>query len=325
MKQAIKTRHEAPLAPELVDELLSFWKKIFGFDPDLTREVWLGSETQNHRLQVYLARHKERCVGSTVTITPHAFPGLGAVAQVATLPSSRDQGIASQLCRQAVSDFRKNNGRALFLGTDNPKAARIYYRLGWKNIAGTNAMVNASNNETLKTFMDDYFCWPNDFSIITTDPSVRIPMIPLLYAPHDWQVLDANVRIYSVRYHVQKSCVGLYHRYHHCTHGGHGQWFSAVTDDGRVVGFSTAKINTSGLCNIDGFTHQRFPDCWAPLIQTAIHWGEMQNTSGFTAILSVEDDDKRGLFESLGFGRQKAGEPLAFGGRYVPSLQLHRD
>tara|TARA_Y100000588_G_scaffold191440_1_gene205406 strand:- start:2002 stop:2406 length:405 start_codon:yes stop_codon:yes gene_type:complete len=90
MKQTIKTRHEAPLAPELVDELLSFWKKIFGFDPDLTQEVWLGSETQYHRLQLYLARHKGRCVGSTVTITPHAFPGLGAVAQVATRESRRN-------------------------------------------------------------------------------------------------------------------------------------------------------------------------------------------------------------------------------------------
>ncbi len=157
MKQTIKTRHEAPLASELVDELLSFWKKIFGFDPDLTREVWLGSETQYHRLQVYLARHKGRCVGSTVTITPHAFPSLGAVAQVATLPSSRDQKIASQLCRQAVLDFRKNNGRALFLGTDNPKAARIYYRLSWQNIAGTNAMVNVSSSEPPKTFMADFF------------------------------------------------------------------------------------------------------------------------------------------------------------------------
>lgn len=325
MKQTIETQHEVPIAPELADDLLSFWKTIFGCDPDLPRQVWLGHETQYHRLRVYLARRKGRCVGSAATMASHALPWLGGVAEVATLPSSRGQGLASRLCQQIVSDFRKRNGRALFLGTDNPNAARIYYRLGWRKLAGTNVMVNVSNGESPEIFMADYFRPPNDYSIIPTDPSVRIPMIPLLHTPHDWQVLDANTRIYSIRYHVQQSCIGLYQRYRQYVHGDRGQWFSAVTEDGRVVGLSTAQFNELGFCNVDGFTHQLFSKCWEPLIQTAMRWGQMHNTSVFTVTLSAEDEDKRRLFESLGFGREQPAEALEFGGRRVPSLRLYRD
>jgi hypothetical protein len=213
----------------------------------------------------------------------------------------------------------------LFLGTINPAAARVYHRLGWRKLAGADVMVNVINGESPETCLVDYFRPPGSVSILPANPSVRIAMIPLLHTPHDWQILDANVALYSTRYQVQSSCMGLYKRYGHCTATDHGQWFSAWTDDGRLVGLSTVRLNAPGCCNVDGFTHQRFSDCWEPLLQAAMTWGEMQNTSVVTARLSVEDEAKRRLFESMGFGKAKAAEPFELGGRSIPSLQLQRD
>jgi ribosomal protein S18 acetylase RimI-like enzyme len=318
-------QYEVPLAPELVDGLSCFWEAIFGGDPDLPREVWLGNETEHHRLRVYLTRHDGDCIGSCATMTSHGLQGLGGLAEVATLPASRGQGIASRLCQQAISDFRAGDGRALFLGTINPAAARVYHRLGWRKLAGAEVMVNVINGESPETFLVDYFRPPGSVSILPADPSTRIPMIPLLHTPHDWQVLDANANLFSTRYHVQQSCMGLYKRYGHCIDRDRGQWFSAWTDDGRLVGLSTVQLTTSGCCNVDGFTHQRFSDCWEPLLQAAMDWGQMQNASIFTARLSVEDEDKRTRFESMGFGKSKPAEPFELGGRSVPSLQLQRD
>jgi len=50
--------------------------------------------------------------------------------------------------------------------------------------------------------------------------------------------------------------------------------FRMITDDGRVVGLSTACLHDSSRCHVDGCAQQRFMDCWNDLIQAAIDWGE---------------------------------------------------
>ena len=42
-------RHEAPLNPALVDELMEFWAPIFVEGIDLTREALLGGESPDAR------------------------------------------------------------------------------------------------------------------------------------------------------------------------------------------------------------------------------------------------------------------------------------
>ena len=52
-------------------------------------------------------------------------------------------------------------------------------------------------------------------------------MIPLLISPHDWQVLDANTAMFSTRYSLQPSCMGLYRRYSAVAGDGPGRRGSA--------------------------------------------------------------------------------------------------
>ena len=170
---------------------------------------------------------------------------LGGLGEVGTSPAARRTGIATALTQQALDDFRDRGGQALFLGTVNPAAARIYHRLGWRKLAGARLMVNVLNGDSPEEFLVDYFRGSRreTLSVRAPSPADRAPMIPLLAAPHDWQVLDFNVGVMSTRYAVLDSCLGLYRRYAAIAGDGRGAWFCAGTDRGNVVGLSTARLD----------------------------------------------------------------------------------
>jgi GNAT superfamily N-acetyltransferase len=314
-----------PITPELTEELYDFWGEIFGPpSPDLPPRVLLGHEQEHNRNILYLTRRGGSLAGTCLTTIPKGVPRLAGFGEVATGPRLRGSGIATDLCGQAVDEFRGSGGQAFFLGTGSPVAARIYHRLGWRKLAGANVMANISSGDSPESFFTDYFRDPGTSTIRAASDADRVPMIPLLVSPHDWQVLDANTGMYSTRYRVQHSCMGLYPKYFAITEDGRGTWFSAVTEDGRVVGLATARLDAGRGCQVDGFTHKYHQTAWEPLIQSAIDWGASSGASSWWAAVSAEDEEKQALFESLGFRRSGAGEEFSLEGRTVASVRLER-
>ena len=59
-------------------------------------------------------------------------------------------------------------------------------------------------------------------------------------------------------------------------------------------------------------------------MQAAIDWGADRGAAEGHGTLSVEDEDKRSLFESLGFKVAGEGEAFMLGERQVPSVLLKR-
>ena len=147
-------------------------------------------------------------------------------------------------------------------------------------------------------------------------------MIPLLVSPQDWQMLDSNTETLSTRYAVQDPCLGLYSRYSALAADGRGAWFCASTSLGQVVGLSTARLYGDGGCQVDGFTHRNRLESWKALIRAASDWGAGRNASPIWATVSVEGDEKRSLFESVGFRNAGRGEPFDLGGRQVAGLRF---
>ena len=47
--------------------------------------------------------------------------------------------------------------------------------------------------------------------------------------------------------------MGLCRKYYYLVKREDAEWFAAKTDDGRLVGISTAWIDTDGVCHVDGF------------------------------------------------------------------------
>ena len=320
-----RARFDAPIPVPLAGELQQFWGDIFGFSaehpPDVAPEVFLGTEVEHNRLTVYLERRGATLAGTCTLTVSKEIPILGGFGEVATQPALRRSGVASRLCGRAVEEFRAAGGRALFLGTNSPAASRVYHRLGWRKLAGADVMANISSRDTPEAFLVDYFRAPGEAAVVPATPAVRIPMIPLLHAPHDWQVLDANAGMYSTRYCVQYSCMGLYRRYLAAVSGGAGDWFCARTADGRVVGLATV-CGSGAACRVDGFTHPYFAAVWPDLMAAAMQRAAERGAGECHAGVCVEDEEKRSLFEGLGFREAGAAADLDLDGRTVGAVRM---
>ena len=303
---------------------MDLWLPIFEDGIDLTREALLGEEVPHSTITVYTRRIAGKLAGACLVASSPALPDLGGLGEVATTSDARRTGIATALTQQALGDFEEHGGRALFLGTVNPAAARIYHRLGWRKLAGANLMVNVIGGESPEEFIVDYFqqVRGETVSVRAPSPADRAPMIPLLIAPHDWQVLDSNTGMMSTRYAVQDSCLGLYRRYAAIANDERGAWFCAATNKGHVLGLSTARLDGKGGCRLDGFTHSYHAHAWQALIQAAVRWGAESGATHVYADVSVEDEDKRLMFESAGLTDTGTGEPFDLSDRQVGTRRL---
>ena len=314
-------RFEAPLEAQLVDELFDFWLPIFGLPNDLNPETLLGMENPQSLISAYVRRLGDGLAGTCLVIRPKHLPHLGGFSEVATSPDARRTGIASALSRQARDDFGERGGEALFLGTVNPGAARIYFRLGWRKLAGANVMVNVLNGGSPEEYLLSFFRDLGPAEVSVASPGDRVPMIPVLLSPHDWQVLDLNVDMLSTRYAVQNSCLGLYRRYSEMASDGRGAWFCARTSRGQVVGLSSALLHPDGGCSVDGFAHLNHLGSWNALIRCTIDWAADKGASPVWTSVSIEDEEKLALFESMGFRNTGEGKPFDLGDRQVRTLR----
>ena len=113
--------------------------------------------------------------------------------------------------------------------------------------------------------------------------------------------------------------MALYRSYEDVSADGRGSWFAAVTDDGKVAGISTARLEDSGGCRVDGFAYRGHMNAWAGLMDAVVRWAEMDGSGPVTAAVSVEDEEKRTLFEGLGFASAGRGMPFNLDGREVAS------
>ena len=317
-------RVEAPIPTALAGELRALWDDIFEYSdehpPDVPPEAYLGSETDHNRLRVYLERWAETLAGTCALTVSKRMPRLGGFGEVATRPELRGSGIATRLCGRAVEEFRAAGGQALFLGTTSPAARRIYHRLGWRKLAGAEVMANIRGRDTPEAFLVDYFREPGEVTVVPATPAVRVPMIPLLHAPHNWQVLDANAGMYSTRYCVQYSCMGIYRRYLAAL-GGAGEWFCARTADGRVVGLATVRC-AGAACQVDGFAHPYFAAAWPDLMAAATARAAARGADECRAVVCVEDEEKRSLFAGLGFRAAGADADFLLDGRAVGAVRI---
>lgn len=318
------TRIEPPFPEDLIEELLDFWEAIFEIPCDGYRSILNGLERDNNHDIFYLIRKGKELGGTSHLTISKADPRLGGLGEVATPPEFRRQGIATALCAQTLDDFCRLKGQAFFLGTVNPEAARVYHRLGWRKLAGANVMAFIANGDSPEAFLVDYFREDGTAQVLPATPTERIPMIPLLLSPHDWKVLDANVSMFSTRYAVQNSCMGLYPRYEALAQEGRGVWFALRTEQGHVVGLSSVRLDELGHAQVDGFAHQSHGEAWEDLIGATLRWVADRGASLCYTVVSAEDEDKRARFESLGFQEAGAGDAFTIGNRQVPSSRLEK-
>lgn len=322
-------RIEVPVSDELRGELVGFWDGVLGPITDISNRGFFEQELEDNRNVLYMEKRDGRVAGACMITTNRSGRKLGAFGHVATDPGFRRSGIATAVCGQAVEEFRADGGEAVFLGTHSPgsgngNAARVYHRLGWRFMAGSEVMANVSNGDSPEEYLVDYFGEGGPITVREASAADRVLITPLIVAPHDWQVLDSNAlgNIYSTRYITQGMCNGLYRQYEEVRDGGRGNWFAARTDDGRVVGLATARLTEDDACRVDGFAHRRHTGAWPDLVGAATDWAQRRGAQDCFAMVCVEDEEKQAAFEELGFGKKETSATFSIGERTVGAVRM---
>jgi GNAT superfamily N-acetyltransferase len=288
---------ESGLNDNLISQLLEIWQNIFQADYGSFRSVLSGNEYTHNRDILYMAINKGKIISTCHLTMSLSNPDLGGLGEVLTLPSFRGMGLANDLCKLALEDFKSAGGKALFLGTSNPVAAQIYSKLGWQMIPGSDVMVHLTDWHSPGEFFASYF---KESSKIGTKPgtaSERIPIIPLIIYPHSWQVLDANPGIFSTRYVLQHSCMGLYPRYASLRNDRNGEWVAARNDMNQVVGLASLRLDKTKRCQVDGFMHPLYSSGWKFLINKILSEAIQRGAKICSAIVSAGDEEKLSFSE----------------------------
>lgn len=292
------TRVETPLDNDLIDELICFWEEIFGYN--YNRRILEGDEVRYNRNLIYIARDKTKIVGTCNLTLPCHATTVGGLGEVATSSEYRARGIASTLCKNALADFSSLGGHALFLGTENPKAEKVYGRLGWQRINGSQVWVNLIGCGSVDDFYEDYFKADSSIRIVEGSASQRIPLIPLIVFPHRLKMLDSNTCMFSTTHTIQKSCMRLYPYYRNHEENPNSIWLCAVNEADSLVGLSTI-VKKEGNYIVDGFAHPSYWHMLPALITEPCSLVEQNNKEKIRAFATKEDTDKLSVFMQLGF------------------------
>ncbi len=321
------TRFESPIEDQaLAKEVYALWIKVpeqIGQGSDLSWYVEFLSDRDRpeDRKLLYVARVQGQLVGTSVLWISRRDPKLAEFGLPATAPEFRGRGIGRVLFEQPVLDFREMGGEAIVMGGGNQEADRLYARVGYSKLVGSNALVQAMSGESPEAYFTDYFRGLGPATIHPGAAADRTPSVPLVHTPHDWQVMDCNSRIYTTRYFVRRSFAGQCGAYVDMLEQLDSTFFAARAGERqKVVGLSSAKFEVVGVCSVDGFTHPYYLKDWTGLILAAMNWARQRNAREFVATVSREDEQKQKLFKELGFEITGRGEDFFLDGVWLRAL-----
>ncbi len=294
---------EVPVSTQNKKDLLDFWASIFGegylSDQNIS-PVLSGKEKAFNRDFVFIARIGKKIV-STVHLTTSKFDKrIGGIGEVATHQNYRGRGFARILCEMAIDAFEKMDGAWLFLGTSNPAAARLYHSLGWHYITGSRVMFRDSHGKNPEVFFKEYFehIRKHNVGIVRGDMRFRLQVIPITIIPYDGPVLDLNAGLFSTRWFMQRSCMGLYPRYEKIDDGG--AWFVALSGK-FIAGIASVKFHEGNIGQIDGFcSSETGEDVLSDLYNTAIRYALKNRVREIHTVSDILDVKKMRFLSKLG-------------------------
>ena len=299
------SRYNIPLADgEQTREVLTLLSEVFGAEEAQVEKPTLTGEEGEHNLDIlYTAREGGELLGTVHVTIPRTMGSIGVISGVCTAFSARRRGIGQALLERCVSDFDAAGGEAMFLGTGNHVAAKLYASFGFSFLPGSNVMARVNGGDHAD-FAERYFSEASGkLEIVEGSPAFRCLLVPLVLRRGGGLILDCNAELFSSMYVTQRSCAGLYPRYAGISAKG-GLFAGAVSPAGALCAIASILPMQDGM-RMDFFAHPDAEHCLPSLVE----WCEAHSADYAPAYALASDEDaaKRRLLESLGYreaGRQ---------------------
>ena len=78
-----------------------------------------------------------------------------------------------------------------------------------------------------------------------------------------------------------------------------GEWFTLLSEDGKVLGISSAAHKGDKKYQVDGFCNPKYEDFFAQLIQNAVKLCVSREANEINFNVSKEDTDKENLMRDM--------------------------
>ena len=263
------------------------------------REALMAGELAETSLDRFVVGELQgEYVGSMTYATPRQCSEVAVLGMVQTRPDQRRKGIATQLLRQTIADFRALGGMAMYLCTTNPNAYALYYKQGFRPLIGDGMRYLAPGCED---FDRAYFVHDGPAAIRPGTWGDLAPVSSLYNQPQpDWFIKDYPRRVFrDIRYE------GHYRRVWLPTQERQGTALVLENRRQRVVGIASTVA-------VDSYVeqHTHVVDCWAcpaylsqlpELLSAVVEQARGVGAEALQAYLAESDRTKQHVFQAAGF------------------------
>lgn len=239
-------------------------------------------------------------VATAWTMTPRDEPRLATMGEVYTDPAWRGRGLAPAVCGALLDRFDAAGGEAMFLGTGNPSAARIYRSLGFAPYP--RGLMRRDSAGAAAAFDSKWFA-PSAVSLRPVNWG-DTPRLVMLYAtPNPWLSVCWMQGLYAAPHVINDRCNSLVKHTWQATRPG--AWPAMVNAEGAVVGSGPMEPlgNEKAVlgANVDVFVHPTFHGEADTLIDAMLAEARTLGWRWLRAELGSDDAAKRALLEAFGF------------------------
>lgn len=274
-------------APFDAEQMLCRLEEIFGIEERLLETPQLTGLEENENTDiVLLAKEKGVLVGAIHGTIPQKAPQIAGLSAMFTTPEARGTGLGRKLFGKMVETLENMGVKAMFLGTSNPVAEKLYASFGFRYLFGSGVMARFAEGGAVDFCKACFNAPKGRLSIEKGSAEMRIPIVPLALSRLQYKIYDANLGIANPEVLTQFSCMGLYPKYMALEGSFFGAW-----DEAGVLG-AAATVTKDGC--FDGFGWPAYEDALKEIFRKA---------GASHMIVADADEAKASLANSLGLHR----------------------
>ena len=274
-------------APFDAEQMLCRLEEIFGIEERLLETPQLtGLETSENKDIVFLAMEDGVLLGAIHGTIPKKEPQIAGLSAMFTTPQARGTGLGRKLFGKMVETLEIMGVKAMFLGTSNPVAEKLYASFGFRYLFGSGVMARFSEGAVADFHKSRFVAPKGTIRIEKGSAEMRIPIVPLALSRLQYKIYDANLGIANPEVLTQFSCMGLYPKYMALKGSFFGAW-----DEAGVLG-AAATVTEDGC--FDGFGWPAYEDALQKIFCKA---------GASHMIVADADEAKIALANSLGLHR----------------------